>query len=236
MHKKISLNMVLGLLAGLVISMQACGLAYAQSPFLKKQPLTAKTVESLLQKIVGTGSQPAIWKEWGYELHNENGIISTVGRMVYRPFASSKSICRTYETIVKTPSPWATRASSKKTPGKSYEVHSFLYMTLRKNGNKCSGIEFSKYFRVDRDVTDPEVVQLLGDIGKVLENWNQHERNVQKVAPVRLDQLTRISLSEKNGKPVAKFDFMVDDIGIRTFDVSLPVKGKPHYSTAIAIP
>lgn len=78
-------------------------------------------------------------------------------------------------------------------------------------------------------------MQFLGYIEAVIKDWNAQKSATKKV-PINLGQLKRIDIVEKKGKPVAEYAFKVDDIGIRTFDVNLPVKGKPHYSTAIAIP
>jgi hypothetical protein len=207
MHKKTFLRVTIGILFASVFSLQAGILAHAESPFLTKKPLTAKTVKSLLQKIVGTSYHGAIWKDWGYELSNNSGTISMVGRIVYRPFASSKDICRTYETVIKTPSPWATRASTVRTPNKSYEIHSFLYMVQRKNDKKCSSIKFSKYFRVNREMTDQQARRFLGYVEVVLKDWNVRRSTTRKATPISLGQLRRIDIEEKDGKPVAEFDF-----------------------------
>ncbi|MGH9772534.1 MAG: hypothetical protein ACRD4Q_12690 [Candidatus Acidiferrales bacterium] len=109
-------------------------------------------------------------------------------------------------------------------------------MAIRQHGDKCSNIEFSKYFRVDREVTDQQATQLLGYIGAVLKDWKAHKSATKKSSTINLDQLRRIDLSEKNGESMVEFAFEVDGTGVQVFDVELPVVGKPHYSTTLEIP
>lgn len=233
--KKITL--VLISLVGLAISMGASYVGVLlPSHSSAGEPINVANVSALLQKLIGIKGQSDVWKLWARKSVGEGGQEYLRGGIAFRPFASSAELCRSYVIEVKSPSPWVYGHDVSAGRGKgSYDISSGLRMAIKWNGGKCSSIEFLKYFRVDREMTDQQAIQFLGYVKAVLKDWNAHKNTVQKVS-VSLDQLRRINVLEKNGKPVAEFDFEVDGVGIRTFDVNLPVVGKPGYSTSLAIP
>jgi len=201
------------------------------------EPISVGSASALMQQLIGIEGQGDVWKLWARKVAGEGGQEHLYGGIAFRPFASSAGLCRSYVVEIETPSPWVYGHGLSEGYGKhSYRVISELRMARRQHGDKCSSIEFSKYFRVDREMTDQQAIQLLGYIKTVIKDWNTHKNSKRKAASISLDQLRRIDAIEKNGQAVVEFAFEVDEIGVRTFDVNLPVEGKPHYSTALEIP
>lgn len=215
-----------------------CVAAYAESPFLTKKPIPGKTAKDMIQRVVGVGDESAVWKYWGYELSNELGVVSTVVGVAYRPYASSDSVCRTYETYMETPSPWATRASSIETPQKSYEIHTYLFLAHRVPNQACSALALNRYFRVNTDITDEELNRFLTDLKLVLADWYSKNPQKQGEARLSLSDLSYIDIAEKDGQEITSFTLEIDagKGGERAFKVETPVKGAPQYKTELVLP
>lgn len=241
MRRKIFIRSVIGIMVTLMLSLQTYIPAYSQSPFLTTKALAEKTAKGIFRQIVGDSHHGAIWKSWGYKLSNDNGTIATVGRIFYRPFASSKNICRTYETVIQTPSPLATRASSRRTPNKSYEIHSFLYMARRLKEADCRSLKSSQYFRINMGVTDEEVERLIDDLNLVLKDWysiKSHNSGGSMGHKLSLSDLSLITISKDMGKGFATFELRIrGEKGVaRGFKVQIPVTGVPHYKVYLSMP
>lgn len=241
MHKKMHSRATIGIIVTLLISPLAYISAYSESPSLTTKPLAEKTVKGMFQKIVGDSHHGAIWKNWGYELSNDKVPIDTVGHILYRPFASSKNICRTYETVIQTPSLWATRGSTRRTPNRSYEIHSFLYMARRLKETDCQSLKFHQYFRINIDITDEGVERLIDDLNLVLKDWYSIKSNNSggsKGHKLSLSDLSLITISKDMGKGFATFKLKIKgEKGVaRVFKVQIPIIGAPHYKVYLLMP
>ena len=232
-----SISLVIILLVGLAASIGVSNAGeLLPSHASSGKPIDVANASMFLEKLMGVKGKSGVWKLWARTVTGKGGQEYLRGKMAFRPFASSAGLCRSYVLEIRAPSPWVYGHQGSAGYGKdSYEVSSELRMAIRRDGDKCGNIDFSSYFRVNREMTDELAMQFLGYIEAVIKDWNAQKSATKKV-PINLGQLKRIDIVEKKGKPVAEYAFKVDDIGIRTFDVNLPVKGKPHYSTAIAIP